>query len=231
MDITVLISSSPIKSHPSTHMIDQCIDSVRQRLPHSRIIIMQDGVRPEQATLSGAYKKYIDKILVKYPDIDKIIMSDHVHQARMTRECLDLVKTPLILYMEHDTVLTGEIPFLEMSEMILSKQANVIRLMIRSDIPPEWDYLMRGQYGNYTKTIQWSQRPHLASTDFYNHLLRSVFTQDNKTYIEDRVYGIFANGDWGKGRIWIYTPEGDMQRSFTTDGREDAPKWDKDLVY
>ena len=133
--------------------------------------------------------------------------------------------------MEHDTVLTGEIPFLEMSEMILSKQANVIRLMIRSDIPPEWDYLMRGQYGNYTKTIQWSQRPHLASTDFYNHLLRSVFTQDNKTYIEDRVYGIFANGDWGKGRIWIYTPEGDMQRSFTTDGREDAPKWDKDLVY
>jgi hypothetical protein len=61
--VAVLIPTSPIPSHPSTEMIETTIASVKEQLPDAPIILMIDGIRPEQAELRPAYEEYTRRIL------------------------------------------------------------------------------------------------------------------------------------------------------------------------
>ena len=58
-EITVVIPTSPIPSHPSTAIIDETIASVRKQLPDSRIIVTADGVRAEQVGMANNYFEYL----------------------------------------------------------------------------------------------------------------------------------------------------------------------------
>ena len=129
-NITILIPTSPIKSHPSTHIIDKCIESVRNYLPSSNIIIMADGVRPEQEDYTERYQEYLSRLQKKYPEIRFYIAGEHRHQAGMTKDTLPLVATPLIFFIEHDWEMIGEIPMLELAEIILSDKVNLIRFCL-----------------------------------------------------------------------------------------------------
>ena len=61
--VAVLIPTSPIPSHPSTEMIETTIASVKEQLPDAPIIVMIDGIRPEQAELRPAYDEYTRRTL------------------------------------------------------------------------------------------------------------------------------------------------------------------------
>lgn len=230
-NITILVSSSPIHSHPSTEVIDFTLSTIRERLPDSQIIIMQDGLRHEQEYFTDKYAQYLKNLAEKHPDVGIVYSEEHKHQARMTRDTLQQVTTPLIFFVEHDMPLCEDIPFKEMSEMILSGKANIVRLMFEAHILEVHKYLMKGREGDYTKTVQWSQRPHLASTEFYRHLMNDYFSHESKTYIEDKLYGAVSEAPWEDFKVWIYTPDGDNKRSYTTDGRGFEPKWDSELVF
>ena len=56
--VTVLIPTSPIRSHPDTAMIEQTVRDVRSKLPESEILIMVDGVCPKQEDYRTAYEEY-----------------------------------------------------------------------------------------------------------------------------------------------------------------------------
>jgi hypothetical protein len=83
------------------------------------------------------------------------------------------------------------------------------------------------------KTIQWSQRPHLARADFYRRILNDHFTSEAKTFIEDKMHGVVyqawkveQNQGWNKYRLWIYHPtDGNIKRSLHTDGRGGEDKY------
>lgn len=241
--ITVLIPSSPIKSHPDTSILDETISTVRTHLPNAEIILMLDGVREEQEDRRADYEQYIYRVLWKclheWKNVLPLIFDDHQHQANMTREALQHVKTPLILFVEHDTPLTPdrEIPFEGITEAILSGEADIVRLHHEALILDVHKYLMFDSVPQniqgvpMMRTQQWSQRPHVASVAFYKRILADYFT-GNKTMIEDRMYGVVEQAckdgimGWYNFRIWIYTPEGDIKRSYTTDGREGEPKYE-----
>lgn len=227
----MLVSSSPIKSHPSTHIIDKVLGSIYERLPSSRVIIMQDGVRSEQQEYHDRYEEYLRRMIDNHPEAEIVIANEHKHQARMTRDVLRAVTTPYIFFVEHDMVLCEEIPFDTMKELIASGQANLVRLMFEAHILDVHRHLMLERKGDFTKTIQWSQRPHLASTEFYKRILNDYFSDHSLTYIEDRIYGVVSESPWENFKLWVYTPDGDNKRSYTIDGREDDPKWDQELVY
>ena len=64
-------------------------------------------------------------------------------------------------------------------------------------------------------------------------MLATHFPNDEKNFIEDVVYGpcveaFLVDGvdGWEKWRTWIYHPEGDIKRSYHTDGREGEEKFD-----
>lgn len=239
--ITVLIPTSPIESHPSTEIIEETIKSVRERLPDSEIILMIDGVRDEQKDKTANYNEYIRRLLwqCNRDNLYPLLFSDHQHQANMAREALRHVRTPHILYVEHDTPLTGDIPFQDMAEALDSGKVNLIRFHYEAQVHPEHKHLMLDETPQLINNVpllrcaQWSQRPHLARADFYWQILESYFPPTARTMIEDRIYGELENAwfnrgvsGWNDFKVWMYAPEGDIKRSLNLDGRGTESKYE-----
>jgi hypothetical protein len=77
--------------------------------------------------------------------------------------------------------------------------------------------------------MQWSQRPHLASTAFYRQMIKNYFNPKSRTMIEDVIHGVVIEScrkdavmGWYSRRLWIYTPEGNIKRSYHLDGRRSS---------
>lgn len=241
-DTTVVMSASPIPSHPSTEIIDQTIRSIRTHMK-APIYVTLDGVRAEQEHMREDYEKFIRNFLWKcnfeYDNVIPIIFDDHQHQSGMLKAVMPLIKTPYMLYVEHDTPLDERpIEWKFLKEKIKVKEANVIRFHFEDKIPEPHEHLMIGTPDDgLLRTVQWSQRPHLASTAFYRNIL-NFFSPDAKCFIEDLIYGKLENAwlaggidAWKKWKVWIYHPEGGIRRSLNLDGRAGGPKYDEDQKW
>ena len=246
--ITVIVTTSPIKSHPSTDVITATINSIRELLPLSDIIIAVDGVRAEQSFLRENYNEYVRRLLWKcnfeWENVVCNVEKEWVHQAGTIKSAMLLVDTPLVLMVEHDTPIRGPIDWDGINKAILDGYANVIRFHHEATIFPEHQYMMLDQgpvnYPNDTtgvpllRTKAWWQRPHVASARFYREKILSYFSTESRTFIEDKIYGIFQSdildngeGAWWNWRVFIYDPPVDsIQFSYHINGREDEPKYE-----
>lgn len=226
-DITVLIPTTAMPSQPSTEVIDRVLDSIKENLPDSEIIIMFDGLKPDLLDKKPAYEEYIQKLLwranFEAENITPLVFDQWSHQSLMTKQALALVKTPLILFVECDAPLTGEIPWKELIEVVKSGYANVIRFHHEAQIHPEHKFMMLDDKPidimgvPLLRTKQWSGRPHLASTEFYRDI---ASRWDNEPrFIEHIMYGLVENSGWEQWRLHIYAPKGTLVRSLHIDGR------------
>jgi hypothetical protein len=227
-DITILIPTSPIPSHPSTAILDETISNIR-KYTDALIIIMCDGVHSSLNHRKEAYLEYIEAIRNKYKNTAVMVFGGHQHQAFMTREILKHVQTELILFNEHDCSPIGEIPFEEICAMVKdSEEINCIRFNIFDQIPYEHSYLMLGGEIRdgipLQRTIQWSQRPHIAKKAWYQDILNAHFGKNDKTMIEDVMHGV-VQVEYDRMKrdtfgLAIYTPDTPSQlRSYHSDGR------------
>lgn len=145
--LTVLIPTSPIPSHPSTAILDETIANVR-KYSDCKIVIMGDGIHPSLTKRTEAYGQYLFMVGVncragKYGDCELKNFYRHTHQVEMTRRTLMTVTTPLIMFVEHDTSPIGDIPFKEVCDVVeLFRPVNYIRFNIFEKIPEEHRYLM-----------------------------------------------------------------------------------------
>ena len=83
-----------------------------------------------------------------------------------------------MLYVEHDAPLTPDcpIPLDDLADRIIAGESNCIRFHFESPYPEEHEHLMiQPPQNNLLKTLQWSQRPHLASTKYYQYQGEHVF--------------------------------------------------------
>lgn len=246
--ITILMPTSPIPSHPKTGMIEETIDSIRQRLPHAEILLMVDGVRAEQADRRDAYSEYVRRLIWMsmhhWHNVLVLNFEEHLHQGLMTRRTLEQVRTPTILFVEHDTPLCGSIPFEDIARTVMSGDVYVVRLHHEANVLEPHEYLMLDRKSQdvhgvpMKRTVQWSQRPHVASSVFYKQMAERYFGLNSRTMIEDVMYGVVENhwrehsvAGWEKFKLWMYTPEGDIKRSYHLDGRETDPKYDMKVQY
>lgn len=99
--VTVLVSTSPIKSHPDTSIIEKTVESIRKKLPENEIFIMIDGIRNEQEYLRENYQEYIRRLLWlcnhKWSNVLPIVFPEFRHQQGITKETIKMVNTPTIL--------------------------------------------------------------------------------------------------------------------------------------
>jgi hypothetical protein len=80
------------------------------------------------------------------------------------------------------------------------------------------------------RTLQWSQRPHLATTRLYRERVMPYFGRESRTYIEWIMHGAIQHGVehgreecWDRWRVAIYYPPGgNIERSTHLDGRAGA---------
>ncbi len=237
---TVVITTSPIPSHPSTEMIEQTIKSIRHYLDCD-IIIAIDGVRSEQEHMRKSYEEYIKTLLWKcnfeYTNIRPVVFATHRHQSGMMREILPMIDTPLLLFAEHDTPLVTDEPidFPYLQEKLLASEAYAIRFHYEAAIPEPHKHMMIGEpKDDLQATFQWSQRPHLAQVYLYQGLMK-FFSENSNCFIEDLVHGklitAYENGSWEGWKVFIYHPKGNIKRSLNLDGRGSDKKFDEEQVW
>jgi hypothetical protein len=241
-DVTIILATSILPSHPSTHIIDETIKAIRVHFPKNEIIMQIDGLRQEQSNRRDDYNEYKNRILWKclheYDNVLPIIFDEHSHQTTMMRKTIKDIQTSLLLYVEGDTPLTPdvEIEWDQCLDMIEYKKANTIRFHFESEIPEPHKHLMFGLEDGFMKTAQWSQRPHLSTVEYYRDVILPF--SDEKTFIEDRLHGkvqddclpydTFSEDGWNTHKLWIYHPEGSIKRSYHLDGREGTRKFTSD---
>ena len=165
----------------------------------------------------------------------------------MLKSVLSLVRTPYILYVEHDAPVVPDriIEWDELIKVMDTGLADVVRMHHEEKVLDDHKHLMFGccpeQIGKVWlhKTMQWSQRPHIARVSFYERVLDQYFNPESRTMIEDVLHGIVQeecqrhdiNG-WYNFRIWLYSPKTDtlgIKRSYHTDGRGADTKYEMDI--
>lgn len=242
-DVTVLIPTSPIAAHPDTSILRETLTNTLKHFKHPvQTIIMADGVRLDFKQYEQDYLEYLSRVLwaARTSLILVLTHDEPEHQARMTREALEYVRTKTILFVEHDAPLVPdyEFDFESLTQPILKGKANVIRFHHEALVLDVHRHLMlnspRGVCGvPLWRTQQWSQRPHLASTEFYREILKNYFDPEARTMIEDVMHGVVDRAvndggvmGWYNFRLWMYYP-GDgtaIKRSYHLDARGDDLK-------
>lgn len=229
--ITAVIPTSPTVTCPDTSIIERCIDSVRSYLPDCRIIVTCDGIRPELEHHRSRYAEFIGKLAMDQlaSDFKLVAFPNHHHQSGMMAYLLHTGGlTDQIFYVEHDWELVGEIPFKEMSQLIASGEADLIRLLYPTELPPYYSHMMIDQAPilrggiPLVRTFQWSQNPHLASLSFYQKIFSRHFDR-NWGFIEEKMTAPMLedhNSGRDEYRTFIYVPEGNTQRVNHLDARK-----------
>jgi hypothetical protein len=64
-DVTIILATSVLPSHPQTYIIDETIKSIRVHFPKNEIIMQIDGLRQEQMDRETDYNEYKNRILWK----------------------------------------------------------------------------------------------------------------------------------------------------------------------
>lgn len=254
--VTVVMVTSPTASDPALDTIDRTLRSVRafDELAGCRVIIGCDGIRPEQrATLGAAYASKLGA-LVEYARLNQVEvgrLAGWGHQANVVRAILEKVTTDLILFMEHDTPLLGApidwtgcvraLTALDWTEPALHS----IRFHHESQVLPDHAHLMIDTQPwpavdvPVLRTAQWSQRPHLARTDWYRQLIGAYFAPSSRTMVEDVMHGVCdywwrtaRTFGWHQHRLALYAdPDPTLQRSDHLDGRAGDRKYPCCFAY
>jgi len=232
-DVTVVIPSSHISTHPNTEIIEETISTVRVHLPTSEIIITLDGGDYGNKNYEEYKARLLWKCNFEWENVVPVIFSTHKQQCGMLKHIIGDIRTPLILYVEHDAPLTPDrsIEWENLKQCIYQGKADLIRFLHEEHVHQEHKHLTLGEdkEAHLIKTMQWSQRPHLASKTFYERILKNYFS-DKPEFIEDVMHGIVHNActadratGWFGFRLWIYAPPDDplgIKRSYHLDGRK-----------
>lgn len=237
--ISILVPVSPIKSHPDTSIVDHTIATIRYHLPTAMMYLMMDGVRPEQEDYRERYTEFKRRLRNKSDENTHFLeFETHKHQVGMTRAALDIITTPLILFVEQDMpiVIDEPIEWEGIMGCVLAHEANIVRLMHEAFPLACHEHLMgKIFYYNgvrFRKTIQWSQRPHVADADFYRMILTAHFSPEAITMIEDRMHGACQDHGWEYSKMAVYLPnDKNCKRAYHTDGREGDAKYDDRYTF
>lgn len=248
-EITVVVVTSPTPSHPSTEIIEETIASVKERLPGAEIHILIDGVRDEQKDRTADYYEYARRLCGLYnadPNIVPYVHAEHLHQAVMFRHALNRIKTPYVMFVEHDTPLVGDVDFDDLLFVMNRDEICLMRFHHDVGIHETSAHLYLETEGTdelpYLRTVQWSQRPHVARTDWYRDLVAAYFGWESRTMIEDTMHGAVQhlhNGSrtavrkgWNKWKLAVWAPPGDnIKFSTHLDGRGDDQKYPMKFAY
>jgi hypothetical protein len=241
-DVTIVVATSVLPSHPDTAIIDETISTIRVHFPNNEIILQMDGLREERLSHKTNYDEYKNRVLWKclhqWKNVLPIIFDEHSHQTTMMKKTIDIINTAVILYVEGDAPITPdcEIDWQDCLDMLEYEKANTIRFHFEASIPKSHKHLMFGLENGFMRTAQWSQRPHLSTVKYYKDVVLPF--SDDKSFIEDRFHGKvqddilpydeFNQAGWDTHKLWIYHPEGNIKRSYHLDGRQGTQKFTVD---
>ena len=100
-DITIVVATSVLPSHPDTTIIDETISTIRSHFLDNEIILQMDGLREERLARKEDYDEYKSKVLWKcmheWKNVLPIIFDEHCHQTTMMKRTIDIINTAAML--------------------------------------------------------------------------------------------------------------------------------------
>jgi hypothetical protein len=222
--ITVVIPTSPLAINPSTEIIDETVAQVRWHLPEAKILLLADGVHPEEEYLRERYEGYLDALDKKArPNVTVRVFNAWRHQSGMLRPILleeDAIKTPLVLWSEHDIPLNKhEIDWQGVVDTLLDGTIGGIRFELTGD-PPKYNEVMGRENPHgvpLVLTTQFVNWPQVLRLDYFKEFVAKF--GDAKTYLECSELDNVVGQLWKKWKYGIYSPEGEIRRCYHTHGR------------
>jgi len=231
--ITIVTTTSPISSHPSTWIVDEVYKSARKHLPNARYLFLCDGVREEQEYLRTNYEQYIVTIAgranrFEWPNTECIIFPTYHHQAGMVRAALarNIIKTPLVLWLEHDFPFNGlPIDWPRITDSLLAAEICYLRFALPEETHASIQALhslLASRFGvPMMQHKNYSSLPHVCRIDFLKRL--AMFFKRGQIHLEcEATEGIaYHEEEW---RLALYTPPGELARVYSLDGRAGPAK-------
>jgi hypothetical protein len=88
-DVTIVMVTSVLPSHPDTRILDETIREVRVHFPENEIILQIDGLREERLNRKADYDEFKSRVLWKclheWKNVLPIIFDEHSHQTTMMK--------------------------------------------------------------------------------------------------------------------------------------------------
>ena len=247
--VTIIITTSFLKTHPDTSLIIDVVDSIKKysELKYSNIIITCDGCKfDDQKNIYEEYKTNLIDLTLHNNNFKNILLifnDENIGQANCIKKAFKYVETEQILMVEHDCVLQ---PNLDLNGIInvIHKYPNKykhINLSHEKSIYDEngekFSFANCGTDIEYIdgvpllKTLSWSMRPHFALTKYYKNFILNFFSDESYAYLENIIYPIEINrcildsknhDDFG---TYVYCPSpGKMLGHIHYDKRGNVPK-------
>lgn len=245
--VTVLMPTSSTPGHPATDGIEASIRRTRAypEMRDAEVLILVDGLHPNHAHRAAAYEEYKRRLLELcklHPDFRgclPVVFDEHAHQSGMLRAALDLVRTPLVFWQEHDTFPLWDIDWDGLFHALRTQpHVNQVQLHTDDGIRDEHRYLMVGGVQRVAgvpmiRHRKFSARPQLCRTEWLRGVVAEYFGAGARTMIEDVLFGALATRvgqgvePWERWGTWIYAPDDPAHgilRSHTNDQRAGEAK-------
>lgn len=221
-NITVLIFTSPIPSHPHTWVLDNVYDSIRAQLPKAKIIVLADGVDGSEPKSYTIFKQ-----AVRQSGKDMIAFHGRHHQTLMLRFALiaGIIKTPLVMVGEHDWgIYKLFIDWLKIAHVLLDFSCPFKLIQVRQAAIGQWeiDNKYFGSLFNFDGIDLLSsscfQAPiHIANCEWYRPLIAKCSQPD---FLERAELGNIFIHTGAIKEMAAYIPAGPMGRLYHLNGRD-----------
>jgi hypothetical protein len=173
-DLTVVVQTSFIPSHPDTVMLERSLASLKWLGGPPRFLFLFDGLdgSPEEERRYGWYKRLVR---ARFPG--SYYEADHrVGSGGCLSRALDRVTTPYLLYWEHDWELNRPIDTAGVLQALREDPGvRLVRLNKRVTLEVEGDLELRQRPSGALPLVAtpcWSANPHFARTETYRSFVR-----------------------------------------------------------
>ncbi len=217
-DITILLASSPIPSHPSTRLISSVLSSLRfikDLKKDTKVLIAQDGC--DDSDVLPTYDRYLHKLerLLDRSPLNSRIVRNPIrgHLTGNIRNAIQFVDTKYVLMLQHDLPFVTEFEIYPVIEdMEATPSFKHIRFNRRSNVKAKWDAQsdlfgkqMQGKNCTYTRTGAWSDQNHLSTVDYYKTIVLSEVSDgtfmesvlNERSHRDHERYGTYIYGGVG----------------------------------
>lgn len=221
-EITVLLFTSFVPSHPQSFMIEKVYNSIHSQLPSARIVVLADGCDGQEPSRYAEFKADI-----RQKEWEMLEFQVKSHQSLMLRHVLltsEFVKTPLVMVCEHDWGLEPRyIDWGGIVKVLLDPRSAVSLIQLRQAGIGEWEWNsyffndVMTRYGiSLLPTTNFQCPTHIARTDWYRQLAPFLTVPD---FLERAELENALKATGGINKMAAYIPAGPMRRTYHLDGR------------
>ena len=231
--LTLITSTSPIPSNPSTNMLEITQKSLfkNEDFAKCKKIIVFDGVPPGKEDMTEAYEQYkanavkLTQTSPYFQNTELVFCEEHMHLSWALREAMKRVTTPFVFVHQHDFLLAKPV---DVEGVIRSMEANPmlkhIRLSRRRNMRTYWDGMIdekvpEPHYVPLCRTFGWSDNDHFSPLSYYQDFVfpriprkgpmeRFLHRQEKRGLRRNRkaqeIFGTYLYGPKGGGQYIVH---------------------------